>query len=611
MEIWYGISRLYILRFTRKSCSNGAMNAQTFSHCSTQDTGRMNTPLSIQPQFDGFCPVTEAVDRLASASGLEERGAIYTKREVVDFILDLVGYEADKPLTTYRILEPSFGDGDFIHPILDRLLTAAQREPGGLTVTRLKPALRAVELHRETYVKHRSSIAAKLQEFGFSISEIEELVAAWLIQGDFLLSDFDHDFTHVVGNPPYIRQEIIPNILMAEYRQRYETIFDRADIYIPFIEKSLSALEQGGRLSFICADRWMKNRYGRKLRDMVSRDYSLSIYVDMVDTPAFHSAVTAYPAITVIERSKENRTRVFARPDIDKDALRSLSRDLTAQELSKNSIVREIRDVAAGSEPWVLSGFEELALVRRLEASFPRLEAVGCKVGIGVATGADKAFIGDFETLDVELSRKLPLVTTKDILTGNVQWQGRGVINPFNEDGKLVRLEDYPRLARYLEERRDVIAGRHVATKAPANWYRTIDRIHPAITAQEKLLIPDIKGDAAIVYEPGRLYPHHNLYFITSSAWDVRALQTVMKSGIARLFVSLYSTKMRGGFLRFQAQYLRRICLPSWDTVSEELRAKLRTLADTDNPKERNAAVAALYGLSAADMKLIEGGARA
>lgn len=121
---------------------------------------------------------------------------------------------------------------------------------------------------------------------------------------------------------------------------------------------------------------------------------------------------------------------------------------------------------------------------------------------------------------------------------------------------------------------------------------------------------PDIKGDAAIVYEPGQLYPHHNLYFITSSAWDIRALQTVMKSGIARLFVSLYSTKMRGGFLRFQAQYLRRICLPAWDTVSNELQAKLRSLAETHDLGERNAAVAELYGLSAADMKLIEGGTR-
>jgi hypothetical protein len=583
------------------------MRADTLPIHSYLDAGRMTLPLSIHPRFDGFCPVAEAVELLASQSGLDERGAIYTKREVVDFILDLVGYDVDKPLFDFRILEPSFGDGDFIHPIVDRLLASARKTDDVLTAKMLKPALRAVELHRETFFNHRKTVAQKLEGEGLSPSDAEEVVSAWLIQGDFLLTDFDHGFTHVVGNPPYIRQEMIPDVLMQEYRLRFETIFDRADIYVPFIEKSLDALGQGGKLSFICADRWMKNRYGRKLREKVSRDFSLSVYVDMVGTPAFHSEVSAYPAITVIERSKVNATRVFAQPKIDQQTLRALSSDLTSNRLSSQSAVLEVKDVAAGSEPWVLSAFEELELVRRIEGRFPKLEEAGCKVGIGVATGADKAFIGDFEELDVEPSRKLPLATTKDILTGEVQWKGRGVINPFEDDGKLVRLEDYPRLAAYLEERRDVIAGRHVATKAPANWYRTIDRIHPSITAQEKLLIPDIKGDAAIVYEPGELYPHHNLYFITSSAWDVRALQTVMKSGIARLFVSLYSTKMRGGFLRFQAQYLRRICIPAWDNVSDDLQEKLKALAEKHDRAARNDALAELYGLSASDMKLVEG----
>jgi len=92
---------------------------------------------------------------------------------------------------------------------------------------------------------------------------------------------------------------------------------------------------------------------------------------------------------------------------------------------------------------------------------------VGCKVGIGVATGADRVFIGNFEALDVEADRKLPLVTTKDIVSGEVQWCGQGVINPFEEGRGLVELRHYPRLQRYLEARRDVIAGRHCAQKVP------------------------------------------------------------------------------------------------------------------------------------------------
>ena len=46
--------------------------------------------------------------------GLEARVAIFTRSEVVDFILDLAGYTEDQPLHEKRLLEPSFGGGDFL-----------------------------------------------------------------------------------------------------------------------------------------------------------------------------------------------------------------------------------------------------------------------------------------------------------------------------------------------------------------------------------------------------------------------------------------------------------------------------------------------------------------
>ena len=567
--------------------------------------------LSIQSSFLEVCPIAEAVEHLASESGLGERGAIYTKREVVNFILDLVGYTLDQPLTEFRLLEPSFGDGDFLLPAVKRLLAAASRNQDGLGIAALAPAIRGVELHRETYFRTRQALREVMIDQGLSQENSDALLDNWLSQGDLLLSSFDHDFTHAVGNPPYLRQEVIPDVLMGEYRQRYSTIFDRADIYVPFIEKSLRALATGGKLGFICADRWMKNRYGRKLRELVSKDYHLATYVDMVDTDAFHSEVSAYPAITVIERCKpgqrNNVTRVFARPKISGEVLGRLAHELTTSKLKTSSNVHEIGNIASGGEPWILENFEALALVRRLESRFPTIEEAGCKVGIGVATGADKEFIGEFEELDVEPSRKLPLVATKDIREGHVRWQGKGVINPFGDDGKLVSLEDYPKLKHFMELRYEQVARRHVAIRAPQNWYRTIDRIYPDLAKREKLLIPDIKGDASIVHEGGRFYPHHNLYFITSDDWDVYALQSVMRSGIARLFVSLYSTKMRGGYLRFQAQYLRRIRLPRWKNVNRAEREQLKRLAEPRDRHELNEIVANIYNLTADEIALIEG----
>jgi hypothetical protein len=228
-----------------------------------------------------------------------------------------------------------------------------------------------------------------------------------------------------------------------------------------------------------------------------------------------------------------------------------------------------------------------------------------------VATGADQEFIGDFATLDVEPDRKLPLVTTRDIVSGEVRWRGLGVINPFAEGGGLVDLRNYPRLRRYLETRKEAIARRHCARKSPANWYRTIDRITQSLAGKEKLLIPDIKGESHIVFEDGKLYPHHNLYYVTSGEWDLRALQAVLLSAVARLFVATYSTKMRGGFLRFQAQYLRRIRIPRWANVSEELRLELAESARQRDLAACNQAVFKLYGLNRDERSALGGNGEA
>jgi len=560
----------------------------------------------VDPQlFDPAEFLGESLECLAVGSA-EERGAVYTRREVVEFILDLVGYTSDKKLHQMKMLEPSFGNGDFLEVIVDRLLQSWDRD-GKADFSELLRALSAVEVHRDSVVAVEERILAQLSEYGFGVDEAAALTSSWLYQGDFLLKNLSRDFDFVVGNPPYVRQEMIPGELLTEYRRRFSTMYDRADLYVPFLEKALDLLKQGGALGFICSDRWMKNRYGGPLRDLVTRDFHLKFYVDMVGTAAFTSDVIAYPAITVIERAKSGETRVAHRPEVTRSALASLASDMLGN--SPGGSVRVVERAPRGSEPWLLEadGLEGLALVRRLERELGTLEERGCKVGIGVATGSDRVFIGRYDDLDVEPSRKLPLAMTRDIDSGSLKWRGLGVVNPFSDDGTLVGLEAYPRLKMYFETHEAVLRARHVAKKNNSSWYRTIDKITPELVTTPKLLIPDIKGRAHIVLDPGSYYPHHNLYFITSSQWDLRALQSVLMSGIARLFVSTYSTKMRGGFLRFQAQYLRRIRLPAWEVVAPDAREILVNGTEGRGLDLCREVVADLYKLSTCEQKLVYG----
>lgn len=218
-----------------------------------------------QASFPEWCPVTSAVTALSDA-GIEARGAIFTRLEVVDFILDLSGYTADRPLYELRLLEPSFGEGDFLLLAVERLLATWKSAGRPDPARTLRDCVRAVELHRQTFSTTRTRLTAMLQANRIACNAATSLADAWLIYSDFLLVDLPDACDVVVGNPPYVRQELIPDALIAAYRARYKTIYDRADLYIPFIERSLTTLGRGGTLGFICADRWMKNRYGGPLR---------------------------------------------------------------------------------------------------------------------------------------------------------------------------------------------------------------------------------------------------------------------------------------------------------------------------------------------------------
>jgi hypothetical protein len=66
---------------------------------------------------------------------------------------------------------------------------------------------------------------------------------------------------------------------------------------------------------------------------------------------------------------------------------------------------------------------------------------------------------------------------------------------------------------------------------------------------------------------------------------------------------------MRGGCLRFQAQYLRRIRLPHWRSIPETLRAKLVDAAMKRDRQACNCTVFMVFGLSRKEQSVFEGSA--
>jgi hypothetical protein len=531
---------------------------------------------------------------IGESASIATRGVVYTQPWAVDLVLDLAGYDASADLFDAVAIEPAAGIGNFLTAMVARLIDACSRQ--GRYIGDCTSSLLAYELDPVSAGKARQRVVQVLLGNGISQPEAETLAQSWVRVGDFLLEPtFKHQADFVLGNPPYVRLEHLPSETETIYREQYSTMVGRTNLYIAFYEAALKSLKSAGVCAFICADRWMLNQQGSELRRLVTSSYSVETILEIHRPDAFEVQVSAYPAITIIRRANQGPAvvgTVHEATSIEEVSLVSGTLKAVRDGDSIATFPGASRAVRAerwfqGTMPWVRSTPNRISILRALEEKFEPLVSAttGTRVGIGVATGADDLFVSANSEL-VENSRLLPLALPSDTVTGMLAWSGHYLVNPWNEQG-LVDLSKYPQLRAYLEQHETRLRSRYVARKSPQSWYRTIDRVNHHLTFEGKLYIPDIKDRLNPVLDPGVTYPHHKLYFVQSDCWDLEVLGGLLLSDIAQLFIESYGTRIRGGYLRFQSQYLRRIRVPR---PSELLPSHANQLVEAFRTRDRELA---------------------
>ena len=212
--------------------------------------------------------------------------------QVVSFMLDLIGYTIEKDLSKFRVLEPSFGYGDFLIEIQNRLIQSAHRFNFDASEV-MSQNIYGCEIDKIKYDKCIETLKLLMPNF----------VPLKLKNEDFLFSKWEVQFDFIIGNPPYIRYENIPKEVISSYRFQFTTFHYRCDLYVLFYEQCLNNLSINGRHCFICSNRWLRNEYGKKLRAFISSSYNLEYVIDVEKVEVFKESVLAYPAITLISNT--------------------------------------------------------------------------------------------------------------------------------------------------------------------------------------------------------------------------------------------------------------------------------------------------------------------
>jgi len=488
-------------------------------------------------------------------------GEVFTKRVVVDYMLHEVAYFAhSQSFLGKRILEPSCGKGAFVLPLVETVIADVK----DWNDIRLDALLIACDISEANVEYTRTLLIKMLTGSGCPAERASSLAQQWLVCDDFLLHEFHWTFDVIIGNPPYIRFDDISVERLKKYKSLFLTFHERCDIYVAFLEKSLGMLSENGILSFICSNRFTKSSYGKRIREYISRNFHVTLYLNMEHSAPFEEEVAAYPGIFVIDRLKEAKTLSKTIDDISEDSLVACHAD--------KGTLDEFSHWYQGDAPWITTDSEHLAFAKQITNTFVSLEQSGknTKIGIGVASGADDIFIVP-DVCEIEKACLLPLVMAEDIKNGTLEWKQHYILNPFDEDDdrRLKDLTKYPQTNAYLQKNATRLKSRYCVKQRPNVWYRTLDRINYDLLKKPKILMPDIQnGRNVALDEAGCFYPHHNVYWMTSAEWNLRALCVMMRSSFVTDQIRIFSVEMRGGFIRYQAQNLRKIHIPSCQSLS-------------------------------------------
>jgi len=317
-------------------------------------------------------------------------------------------------------------------------------------------------------------------------------------------------FDVVVGNPPYVRQE-----LLGPYKpylaQRYASYHGVADLYVYFYERGLELLAPNGKLSYIVTNKWLRAGYGEPLRRYFGARAEIEEILDFGHAPIFEDADT-FPCILVAhprpapadglsapgeespvdgEAAPGEAASADGAPSAGKTASASgapaaeeaapqvrvcpIPRDRPA-ELSLENYVHEhgypVPCSRYGAAPWSLEPPEVDGLMARIrERGVPLAEFVGAKPYRGVLTGLNEAFLIDDATRTALIRDDpgsaaiiKPYLRGQDIGRWVPDWQGLWMI--FARRG--IDIHAYPSVWAHLERFRERLEPK------PQDWDQSL-----------------------------------------------------------------------------------------------------------------------------------------
>ena len=362
-------------------------------------------------------------------------------------------------------------------------------------------------------------------------------------------------FDVVIGNPPYVRQELLKGV-KEYFSTHYATFQGTADLYVFFIERGVSMLRDGGYFSYIVANKWMRAAYGKPLRKWL-KERQIEEIIDFGDLPVFAQATTYPCIIRIVKKPQDESIRVVNVENLDFQSL-----DRYVQE---NGFV--LNQQGLDESGWALVNEKEKELLDKIRSvGVPLGEYVGGKIYYGIKTGLNKAFVIDEETknrLIAEDPKSAEVI--KPFLAGRDIKRYQPLTNHgnfliFTRHG--IDIDQYPAIIEHLTQFKAELmpqpseyTGSDWKGRKPGKykWYEIQDTIdYYGEFDSEKIIYPEICQKNEFTFDVNGFYTNNKCFIIPTSD---KYLLGLLNSHLFLFLFKKLLPQLRGGF--FMPAYVK------------------------------------------------------
>ncbi len=475
-------------------------------------------------------------------------------------------------LLKLTICDPACGSGAFLNQALDFLIkehhyideliakiTGASIVFEDVEISILENNLFGVDLNEESVEIAKLSLwlrtarpQRKLNDLNNNIKCGNSLIDDPEVAGDKAFNwktEFPHVFADggfdvVIGNPPYVRQELVKDYSVY-FENTFTSYSGKADLFVYFYEKAYSICKNKGIVSFISSGKFFEASYGKPLIDFLVKNTRLIEVVDFKDLDIF-KGVSAYPLILTFKNEVVSNYS-FRYEDASRIKIENLSDILEYFDFK----LIDIQDFVKNDYKFI--DYRISNLIDKLEKNSAKLAELNLLPLVGVKTGYNDGF------LNINSKYSKEYIFGRNIKKySNIQAENKIFFPYVITDGKYELIDSDDEELLLLEER-DKLEKRAIIKdgliSGTKKWFEFQQINRMLDFDNEYIIYPNVSLGNNFTISKGRVVDM-TCFIIPSNS---KYLLSILNSKLVAFLMEIYAISRRGGYLEYKVQYLSKI----------------------------------------------------